>query len=112
MKLLRDLAVFPAVAALLLFAVPLAGAMPADPGACLVGAAAWSPQTPAGMSYGRADTAGGSYRLAEGPSGRGCAENCVAQCRAAQSSCSGDAASCRAQFQICARRCVVSCGSR
>jgi hypothetical protein len=54
----------------------------------------------------------GLLRLTEGPSGnRGCAENCVAQCRQAQSSCSGDAASCRAAFQICARRCVVSCGT-
>jgi hypothetical protein len=54
----------------------------------------------------------GLLRLVEGPSGnRGCAENCVAQCRQAQSSCSGDGASCRAAFQICARRCVVSCGT-
>jgi hypothetical protein len=48
------------------------------------------------------------FDLAEGSS-RGCAENCVIQCREAQRTCSGDAASCRAQFQICARRCVVSC---
>jgi hypothetical protein len=56
-----------------------------------------------------APAAGRRFRLAEG-SNRACAESCVAQCRAAQQSCSGDAASCRAQFQICARRCVVSCG--
>lgn len=43
---------------------------------------------------------------------RSCTENCMAQCRAAESSCSGERSSCRAQFQICARRCVVSCGSR
>src|SRR5262245_14104693 len=48
-------------------------------------------------------------RLSEG---RNCTESCMGQCREAQRSCSGDAASCRANFQICARRCVVSCGSR
>lgn len=48
-------------------------------------------------------------RLSEG---RSCTESCMGQCREAQRSCSGDAASCRANFQICARRCVVSCGSR
>jgi hypothetical protein len=48
-------------------------------------------------------------RLAEG-SNRACMDGCIAQCRAAQQGCSGG--NCRAQFQICARRCVVSCGSR
>jgi hypothetical protein len=48
-------------------------------------------------------------RLSEG---RSCTESCIAQCREAQRGCSGDAGSCRANFQICARRCVVSCGSR
>jgi hypothetical protein len=51
----------------------------------------------------------GCFDLSEG--GRGCSENCVAQCRAAERSCSGDRAACRAEFQICARRCVVSCDS-
>jgi hypothetical protein len=48
-------------------------------------------------------------RLAEGSS-RSCMDGCIAQCRAAQQGCSGG--NCRAQFQICARRCVVSCGPR
>ena len=48
-------------------------------------------------------------RLSEG---RSCTESCIAQCREAQRSCSGDAGSCRANFQICARRCVVTCDSR
>jgi hypothetical protein len=48
-------------------------------------------------------------RLSEG---RSCTESCIGQCREAQRSCSGDAGSCRANFQICARRCVVTCGSR
>jgi hypothetical protein len=48
-------------------------------------------------------------RLAEGGN-RACMDGCIAQCRAAQQGCSGE--NCRAQFQICARRCVVSCGSR
>jgi hypothetical protein len=47
-------------------------------------------------------------RLSEG---RSCTESCMGQCRQAQSSC-GSGKSCRADFQICARRCVVSCGSR
>jgi hypothetical protein len=49
----------------------------------------------------------GCFDVSEG--GRGCSESCVAQCRAAERSCSGDRAACRAEFQICARRCVVSC---
>jgi hypothetical protein len=48
-------------------------------------------------------------RFAQGGN-RACMDGCIAQCRAAQQGCSGD--NCRAQFQICARRCVVSCGSR
>jgi hypothetical protein len=51
-----------------------------------------------------------ALRLAEGSS-RACTESCIAQCRSAERSCGGKA-ECRAQFQICARRCVVSCGSR
>jgi hypothetical protein len=50
-----------------------------------------------------------NLRVAEGGS-RACMDGCMAQCRAAQQGCSGG--NCRAQFQICARRCVVSCGSR
>ena len=43
---------------------------------------------------------------------RACAERCVAQCRAALAQCeSAGNSNCRAQFQICARRCVVTCGS-
>jgi hypothetical protein len=48
-------------------------------------------------------------------SGSACAESCMAQCRSAQAAClaSGeDAGSCRTQFQICVRRCVVQCGGR
>jgi hypothetical protein len=42
-----------------------------------------------------------------------CTERCVAQCRAALAQCeSAGNSNCRAQFQICARRCVVTCGSR
>ena len=48
-------------------------------------------------------------RFAEGGN-RACMDGCIAQCRAAQQGCSGG--NCREQFQICARRCVVSCGSR
>jgi hypothetical protein len=43
---------------------------------------------------------------------RACAERCVAQCRAALAQCeSAGNSNCRTQFQICARRCVVTCGS-
>jgi hypothetical protein len=49
------------------------------------------------------------WRMAEG-GGKNCTENCMSQCRSAAKNCSG--ANCNAQFQICARRCVVSCGSR
>jgi hypothetical protein len=48
-------------------------------------------------------------RFAEGGN-RACMDGCITQCRAAQQGCSGG--NCREQFQICARRCVVSCGSR
>jgi hypothetical protein len=48
------------------------------------------------------------FRLSQ--ANRGCMESCMGQCRSAQQGCSGP--NCRAQFQICARRCVVSCGSR
>jgi hypothetical protein len=43
-----------------------------------------------------------------------CIDKCIAECRADKSECSGGKGSndaCRARFQICARRCVVSCGS-
>jgi hypothetical protein len=49
------------------------------------------------------------FELAEGSS-KTCTESCMSQCRSAEQSCSGSG--CKAQFQICARRCVVSCGSR
>jgi hypothetical protein len=53
-------------------------------------------------------------RLAQ-RSGSACAEGCMGQCRSAQSAClaSGEnTGSCRTQFQICVRRCVVQCGGR
>jgi hypothetical protein len=53
-------------------------------------------------------------RLAQ-RAGSACAQSCTAQCRSAQSAClaSGESAgSCRTQFQICVRRCVVQCGGR
>jgi hypothetical protein len=49
------------------------------------------------------------FRLAEGSS-KTCTDSCISQCRKAERNCSGSG--CRAQFQICARKCVVSCGSR
>jgi len=49
-------------------------------------------------------------RLAEGSS-RACMASCIAQCRAQEEACGGGR-SCAAQYQICARRCVVTCGSR
>lgn len=109
MKMLRTFDVSPLITVLMMF-LAVSGAAAADRGACESKAGADELQATLGISSSTFAPAGG-FRLAEGP-GRGCAENCVAQCRAAQSSCSGDAASCRAQFQICARRCVVSCSSR
>jgi hypothetical protein len=55
-----------------------------------------------------------NLRLSE-YSSRACVEDCITKCRAARAQCSenkdrGD--ECRAQFQICARRCVVSCNPR
>lgn len=54
------------------------------------------------------------WRMSE-YSSRSCAEDCIAQCRAAKAQCSTAkerADECRAQFQICARRCVVACSAR
>ena len=46
-------------------------------------------------------------------SGRSCTESCMSECRADRTDCkeqkTDDETSCRAQFQICVRRCVVSC---
>lgn len=64
--------------------------------------AAWSAD---GLPATRAPLA---VRVAEG-SGRACVASCIAQCRAEEQSCGGGS-SCGAQYQICARRCVVSCG--
>ena len=46
--------------------------------------------------------------------GRTCTETCIAQCRSALAACAKGSSKdpCRAEFQICARRCVVACGSR
>lgn len=49
-------------------------------------------------------------RLAEGSS-RACKASCIAQCRAQEQACGGGRR-CAAQYQICARRCVVKCESR
>jgi hypothetical protein len=49
-------------------------------------------------------------RLAEGSS-RACMASCIAQCRAQEEAC-GSSGRCATQYQICARRCVVTCGSR
>ncbi len=46
---------------------------------------------------------------------RVCVDNCITQCRSALTTCasnSKDTSTCRTQFQICARRCVVACNSR
>jgi hypothetical protein len=109
MKMLRTFGVSPLMTVLMVV-LAVSAAAAADHGACKSEAGVRQQQATLGISF-CAIAAAGSFRLAEGP-GRGCAENCVAQCRAAQSGCSGNAASCRAQFQICARRCVVSCSSR
>jgi len=55
-----------------------------------------------------------NLRLSE-YSSRACVEDCITQCRAARAQCSGNndrGDECRAKFQICARRCVVSCNPR
>jgi hypothetical protein len=49
-------------------------------------------------------------RLAEGSS-RACMVSCIAQCRAQEEACGGSRR-CASQYQICARRCVVTCGPR
>jgi hypothetical protein len=45
-----------------------------------------------------------------------CTEGCTAQCRADRADCkeqkADDEIGCRAQFQICVRRCVVSCSPK
>jgi hypothetical protein len=56
----------------------------------------------------------GKLRLSE-YSARSCVEDCITRCRAAKAQCGGGkdrGDECRAQFQICARRCVVSCNPR
>ena len=56
-----------------------------------------------------------ALRLAQKAS-RICTEGCTAQCRADRTDCkeqkADDETSCRAQFQICVRRCVVSCSPK
>jgi hypothetical protein len=67
-----------------------------------------TPAAPA-VQVAASSSCSGRFQLAEGSS-KSCTESCMSQCRDAEKSCSG--AGCNAQFQICARRCVVSCGSR
>ena len=47
---------------------------------------------------------------------RTCTESCTAECRAGRTGCAeqktDDQQSCRAQFQICVRRCVVACSPK
>ncbi len=46
---------------------------------------------------------------------RACTENCITDCRAERAGCESEPKPkdvCRAQFQICARRCVVACSPR
>lgn len=49
-------------------------------------------------------------------SSRSCTESCMSECRADRTGCkeqkTDDEASCRAQFQICVRRCVVACSPK
>jgi hypothetical protein len=45
---------------------------------------------------------------------RVCTDGCASDCRSERTSCANGQENtdrCRAQFQICVRRCVVSCGS-
>jgi hypothetical protein len=56
------------------------------------------------------DACSNGMRMAEGSSNKTCTESCISQCRNAERNCSSG--ECKAQFQICARRCVVSCGGR
>jgi hypothetical protein len=60
------------------------------------------------------EAGGAKLRLAR-RGDRACVERCIGQCRAARAVCNGagnSPAACRTQYQICARRCVVSCSSR
>jgi hypothetical protein len=47
---------------------------------------------------------------------RSCTDQCASDCRAGRADCANGGGEnddrCRAQFQICVRRCVVSCGSK
>jgi hypothetical protein len=56
-----------------------------------------------------------ALRLAQKAS-RSCTESCMSECRAEKTDCTEgktDAKiSCRAQFQICVRRCVVACSPK
>lgn len=57
-----------------------------------------------------------SFRMSQ-QSGRSCTESCMADCRAARAECvdgkaDSEANKCPAQFQICVRRCVISCGPK
>ncbi len=70
--------------------------------------------TTAGLAADLQENSTSLPRLAQ-RSGGACAQSCMAPCRSAQSAClaSGEnAGSCRTQFQICVRRCVVQCGGR
>jgi hypothetical protein len=57
-----------------------------------------------------------SFRMSQ-RSDRNCTESCMADCRAARAECRESKAdketnNCPAQFQICVRRCVISCGPK
>jgi hypothetical protein len=67
--------------------------------------------TPAGAADMEEDPAA-ALRLSQ-KSSRNCTGSCMAECRAERTVCTDgktdDEGSCRAQFQICVRRCVISC---
>ena len=69
---------------------------------------------PAGAADMEEDPAA-AVRLSQKAS-RTCTESCTAECRADRTGCAeqktDDQTSCRAQFQICVRRCVVACSPK
>jgi hypothetical protein len=57
-----------------------------------------------------------AFRLSQ-KSSRSCTESCMAQCRAERTDCregktDDNNDNCPAQFQICVRRCVISCSPK
>jgi hypothetical protein len=62
------------------------------------------------------ETPAASLRLSQLSDGS-CTKSCMADCRSTRAECrdrkaKSDKDNCRAQFQICVRRCVVSCGPK